>query len=410
MVIDSSCAIFGSANQKLPKMQHFSVISSPPQTSALASLAPPATTGPVIRQFLFQFDKEIDGLVFLYLLSIAKDGRVCESGYAMARQLGLFRTSLSRILTRLERQHAITVTVQPDSNGIEKRVIVLAVSPSPQQTTVTSEMATVTSEMATVTSEMATVTSEMATVTSETATVTSEMATVTSEMATVTSEMATVTSVVENVVPDAEIVTPSCPPATEGWGGVSAGKTLCDSGKVEDDGERRETGDSDAIAVGRDQKKKNKEEKSPVTPKEENKIKNTHPHTRETTLEQRRQAFVDSLIPFIDRYGRAMIQAFADYWTEPNHSLTRMRFEMQRTWSLPLRLATWARNDRLFAQRTMFQRPSSAECVAQAQQWAMEESERLVREAQQTQQREQRLRDHGIIVDEGEVMPLLQPF
>ena len=128
------------------------------------------------------------------------------------------------------------------------------------------------------------------------------------------------------------------------------------------------------------------------------------------TLEQRRQAFVDSLVPFIDRYGRAMIQAFADYWTEPNHSLTRMRFEMQRTWSLPLRLATWARNDRLFAQRTMFQRPSSAECVAQAQQWAMEESERLVREAQQTQQREQRLRDHGIIVDEGEVMPLLQPF
>ena len=378
-------------------MQHFSVTPSPPQTPTLAPLAPPVMTGAAIRQFLFQFDKEVDGLVFLYLLSIAKDGRVYESGYAMARQLGIFRTTLSRILTRLERQHAITVTVQPDSNGIEKRVIVLTVSPSPQQTTVTSDMATVTSEMATVTSEMTTVTSEMATVTSE--------------MATVTSEMATVTSVVEDVVPDTETVTPSCPPATEGWGGVSAGKTLCDSGKVEDDGDGRETGDSDAIAVGRDQKKKNKEEKSPVTPKEENKIKNTHPHARETTLEQRRQAFVDSLAPFTDRYGRAMIQAFTDYWTEPNRSLTRMRFEMQRTWSLPLRLATWARNERLFAQRTTFQRPSSSECVAQAQQWVMEESERLVREAQQTQrQREQRLRDHGIIVEEGEVMPLLQPF
>ena len=350
-------------------MQHFSVTPSPPQTPTLAPLAPPVMTGAAIRQFLFQFDKEVDGLVFLYLLSIAKDGRVYESGYAMARQLGIFRTTLSRILTRLERQHAITVTVQPDSNGIEKRVIVLTVSPSPQQTTVTSDMATV------------------------------------------TSEMATVTSVVEDVVPDTETVTPSCPPATEGWGGVSAGKTLCDSGKVEDDGDGRETGDSDAIAVGRDQKKKNKEEKSPVTPKEENKIKNTHPHARETTLEQRRQAFVDSLAPFTDRYGRAMIQAFTDYWTEPNRSLTRMRFEMQRTWSLPLRLATWARNERLFAQRTTFQRPSSSECVAQAQQWVMEESERLVREAQQTQrQREQRLRDHGIIVEEGEVMPLLQPF
>ena len=36
---------------------------------------------------------------------------------------------------------------------------------------------------------------------------------------------------------------------------------------------------------------------------------------------------------------------FFDYWSEPNKSNTKMRFEMQKTWNLNLRLKRWANND-----------------------------------------------------------------
>ena len=141
-------------------------------------------------------------------------------------------------------------------------------------------------------------------------------------------------------------------------------------------------------------KKKNKKENAPTTPKEKNKIKNPHSRTRARkstqTLDERRQTFIESLTPFIPTYGMEMVNAFIDYWTEPNRSCSRMRFELQRTWSLPLRLATWARHDRVFAQRTAYiHRPTSNECVAHAQQWAIAETARVVREAEMAR------RQHG---------------
>lgn len=38
-----------------------------------------------------------------------------------------------------------------------------------------------------------------------------------------------------------------------------------------------------------------------------------------------------------------MIRAFFDYWSEPNTSGTKMRYEMQKTWNLAGRLRTWER-------------------------------------------------------------------
>jgi len=103
---------------------------------------------------------------------------------------------------------------------------------------------------------------------------------------------------------------------------------------------------------------------------------------RKQTLEMRKQAFIDNIMPFSSRYDTAMLHAFANYWTEPNRSLSRMRFEMQKTWSTSLRLATWARNEASFGRRSQYSpRPSSTECVNQAQQWAMEETMRVVQES-----------------------------
>jgi hypothetical protein len=38
------------------------------------------------------------------------------------------------------------------------------------------------------------------------------------------------------------------------------------------------------------------------------------------------------------------IQKFVSYWTEPNKSKTKIRWELERTWDIKRRLGTWMRN------------------------------------------------------------------
>ena len=59
------------------------------------------------------------------------------------------------------------------------------------------------------------------------------------------------------------------------------------------------------------------------------------------TLEERCLEFRNSLIPFLSEYGKEMITEFYNYWTEPNPSKTKMRFEMEKTWDTARRLETW---------------------------------------------------------------------
>ena len=104
-----------------------------------------------------------------------------------------------------------------------------------------------------------------------------------------------------------------------------------------------------------------------------------------------------------------MITQFAEYWTEPNRSNTRMRFELQRTWSTSLRLARWARNDNAFNTppsnnrhhdnsnnasndnssnnysnygNNRIPRPTSEDYVRAAQEYAIAQTEQFIREAE----------------------------
>ena len=109
--------------------------------------------------------------------------------------------------------------------------------------------------------------------------------------------------------------------------------------------------------------------------------------TDEERLEQRRQRFVDALQPFAARYGQEMITQFAEYWTEPNRSNTRMRFELQRTWNTSLRLARWARNDYTFNSPNpnsynTRRRPTSEDYIRAAQERAIAQTEQFIREAE----------------------------
>lgn len=68
--------------------------------------------------------------------------------------------------------------------------------------------------------------------------------------------------------------------------------------------------------------------------------------SKDATL-ARRDIFYQSLVPFVGKYSKEMIRAFFDYWSEMNKSETKMRFELEKTWELPRRLATWAKREKV---------------------------------------------------------------
>lgn len=63
---------------------------------------------------------------------------------------------------------------------------------------------------------------------------------------------------------------------------------------------------------------------------------------------KRRDVFYQSLIPYVERYGKEMICAFFDYWSELNKSETKMKFETNQTWEVAKRLATWANREKFY--------------------------------------------------------------
>jgi hypothetical protein len=64
------------------------------------------------------------------------------------------------------------------------------------------------------------------------------------------------------------------------------------------------------------------------------------------TIDQRKEKFKNDLQEFVSMYDQSLISKFFDYWSELNKSGTKMKWELQQTFQLNLRLSTWARNDR----------------------------------------------------------------
>lgn len=59
-------------------------------------------------------------------------------------------------------------------------------------------------------------------------------------------------------------------------------------------------------------------------------------------IELRAADFKREIIPY--SFTQEMKDEFFEYWTEPNKSGTKMRFELEKTWALGRRLARWARS------------------------------------------------------------------
>lgn len=62
---------------------------------------------------------------------------------------------------------------------------------------------------------------------------------------------------------------------------------------------------------------------------------------KQEAMVKRRDEFYKLLIPHVETYSKDLIRAFFEYWTEPNKSRTRMKFELEETWDVLRRLTTW---------------------------------------------------------------------
>ena len=80
----------------------------------------------------------------------------------------------------------------------------------------------------------------------------------------------------------------------------------------------------------------------------EDKIKEDKKKESKPSLETRSLAFKSELVPFKQKYSIDMLKSFYDYWTEPNHSKTKMRYEMEKTFDVDRRLKTWSKRQKDF--------------------------------------------------------------
>jgi len=60
------------------------------------------------------------------------------------------------------------------------------------------------------------------------------------------------------------------------------------------------------------------------------------------------QKFKAEILSFKANYPDKLLEAFFEFWSEPNGSRTKMRYQMQKTWDLGRRLKRWANNDKNF--------------------------------------------------------------
>jgi hypothetical protein len=61
-------------------------------------------------------------------------------------------------------------------------------------------------------------------------------------------------------------------------------------------------------------------------------------------ISNRKEKFILEVSSF--DYDKSILDGFIDYWTEPNKSGTKMKYELNQTWSTNLRLKNWAKNSK----------------------------------------------------------------
>ena len=65
---------------------------------------------------------------------------------------------------------------------------------------------------------------------------------------------------------------------------------------------------------------------------------------KEKNIVKIQEKFYQSLTPFLDKFNKVEIRKFYDYWSEPNKSKTKIKWQLEKTWDTNKRLARWTNN------------------------------------------------------------------
>lgn len=66
---------------------------------------------------------------------------------------------------------------------------------------------------------------------------------------------------------------------------------------------------------------------------------------KEARIKKLQDDFYKSLIPYVATYKKEMLREFYDYWSEPNKSMTKLRWQLEPTWDTAKRLKRWEGNN-----------------------------------------------------------------
>lgn len=95
--------------------------------------------------------------------------------------------------------------------------------------------------------------------------------------------------------------------------------------------------------------------------------KNKEIRITNNTISNRRNDFVFEVLTF--DYDESILNGFIDYWTEPNKSNTKMKFELNKTWSTKLRIKTWKACVRTWESREKKNTKTMSKLDAQINEW-----------------------------------------
>lgn len=76
-----------------------------------------------------------------------------------------------------------------------------------------------------------------------------------------------------------------------------------------------------------------------------NTYKRKEKEIKQNNIKERESQFITELSLYLKTYSKEMLNEFFLYWSEPNKSKTKMKFELNRTWDLSRRLKTWKNNN-----------------------------------------------------------------
>ena len=78
----------------------------------------------------------------------------------------------------------------------------------------------------------------------------------------------------------------------------------------------------------------------------ERKEKENRRKKKEEIVGDPQRVFYESLVNYVSTYGADMVRSFYDYWSEYDIKKIKMRWQMEKTWEVQKRLATWSRRDK----------------------------------------------------------------